>query len=79
MFGLGDFDDYIAVIERLYEVLPYAFELGKQRPAAKIAYSHENDRAEMGPLYRERGEVLILCHDHSLFKVTSLHGKKVLA
>ncbi|MGA9266159.1 MAG: hypothetical protein WBV79_06835, partial [Rhodomicrobium sp.] len=47
MFGLGDLDDFIAVIECLYEVLHHAFELGKQRPTAEIAYSHENDGAEI--------------------------------
>jgi hypothetical protein len=71
MFGLGDLDDFIAVIECLNEVLHHAFELGKQRPTAEIAYSHENDGAEIRPVYRERGEVLVLCHDHSLFEVTS--------
>jgi hypothetical protein len=47
MFGLGDLDDFIAVIECLYEVLHHAFELGKQRPTAEIAYSHENNGAEI--------------------------------
>ena len=72
MSGLGDFDDCIAVIECLDEVLHHAFELGKQRPAAKIAYAHENNGAEIRPRYRERREVLVFGHDHSVLEVASL-------
>jgi hypothetical protein len=68
---LGDFDDFIAAIERLNKVLHHALKLGKQGAAAKVAYAHENDAACVKPAYRQRREVLILGRNNCLLKVAS--------